>query len=116
MAPAAPFAVHRQRIRLGAPSPMGELGAADSTFNRRHVRHHTSKSLSGGGFGSTNRLGLTPRALIRRPSPTERGLNKKSVGIKSRPTTSHWTLINGALERASFIGGARDKWKPTGLH
>lgn len=54
--------------------------------------------------------------MIRRPSPVERGLDRKSSRVrpKSRPTTSHWTLINGALERASFIGRRHAKWQRRG--
>ena len=100
----------------------GREGAPNSSFNRRQVLHDTSKSLSGKGFGSTkSRLGLTPRAMIRRGATKERGLDKKSSRVENmrkkstpRPTTSHWTLINGALERASFIGRRHDKWKRRG--
>ena len=61
-------------------------------------------------------------AMIRQPLPVERGLNKKSLArIKNEgssqrllPISPHWTVIEGRIEKKTFIQHREEKWKNRG--
>jgi ankyrin repeat protein len=66
---------------------------------------------------------MAPDSMIRQPLPVERGLNKKSLqktrgdgsAMRMLPINDHWTVIEGRIEKRSFITRRDEIWKRRGF-
>ena len=76
-----------------------------------------------GAQTTAQRTAMQPSSMIRQPNPKERGLHKKSLSktqsdgssMRMLEPSPHWTIIEGRIEKQSFITRRDERWQRRGF-